>query len=134
MYRSTLVTIFVGVRSFIMESIEMKGPFDLTADSINVQVAELSSGNYVLGNFDCKGIPFIKYTGRSDCDLNTEIKKFIGKYQLFKFLYASSVQEAFEKECKYYHDYGESNELDNKVHPDRPAGTDWLCPICRIFD
>jgi hypothetical protein len=55
----------------------------------------------------------------------------VGKYKRFKYGYASSAKAAFEKECKLYHDF---EPRDNEVHPARPAGTNWECPRCPIFD
>lgn len=44
-------------------------------------------------------------------------------------------KEAFEKECKNYHDFGgDIGSLDNDIHPDRPEGKEYECPICDIFD
>ena len=54
---------------------------------------------------------------------------------MFKFSYANNAKEAFEKECRNYHDFGgDDGILDNKVHPDRPERTEYDCPICNIFD
>ena len=48
----------------------------------------------------------------------------------FKYSYASNIKEAFEKECKNYHDFGGWDSLDNIYHPARLEGTDYKCPIC----
>ncbi len=61
------------------------------------------------------------------------MKSWVGennKYKHFKFSYATSPKAAFEKECKNYHDFGGSEKLDNKQHPERPDGTNWECPVC----
>jgi hypothetical protein len=46
----------------------------------------------------------------------------------------TSPKAAFEKECKNYHDFGGSEKLDNKQHPERPDGTNWECPVCDMYD
>jgi hypothetical protein len=38
-------------------------------------------------------------------------------YTCFAFSYARSAEEAFEKECRNYHDFGGSDALDNEVPP-----------------
>ena len=69
--------------------------------------------------------------GRSDKDLNDRLKDHIGEYGRFKFEYYGSAKAAFEKECHLYHDF---TPQDNKIHPDRPDGSNWKCPVCDIFD
>jgi len=51
------------------------------------------------------------------------------------FSYAESVKDAFEKECRDYHEFGGSDKLDNEEHPKCPDGMDWKCPDwwCRLF-
>ncbi len=76
-----------------------------------------------------------EYVGRSDTDLNGELKsKLSDRQKKFKYSYATSPKVAFEKECRNYHDFGESAKLDNKYHPAYPHGTNWKCPACNIFD
>ena len=38
-------------------------------------------------------------------------------YTGFAYSYAASADAAFEKECRNYHDFGESGGLDNEAHP-----------------
>ena len=38
-----------------------------------------------------------------------------------------SSKEAYEKECKNYHDF---HALLNKIHLDRPDGASYHCPVC----
>lgn len=116
-----------------MASLEMNGPYGLDNQKIDGFVTKKSAGNYALGYTKDKTF-YIKYVGRADNDLNDRLKKWTGSYEQFKFSYASSPKAAFEKECKNYHDFGEKESLDNKIHPDRPDGSSWKCPICDIFD
>jgi len=118
-----------------MASLGMNGPYVFTSDKINEIVTRKSEGNYALGYTKDDGTFVVKYVGRSDTDIIQELKtKISEKYKKFKFSYANSPKEAFEKECRNYHDFGESENLDNKIHPQRPNGTNWKCPICNCFD
>lgn len=115
-----------------MASLNMNGPFDLTVEKIDEEIIKTSAGNYALGYMK-EDTFIVQYVGRADKDLNKRLKDWVGKYIKFKYSYASSPKDAFEKECKNYHDFGE-NKLDNKIHPDRPDGSSWECPVCDIFD
>jgi len=116
-----------------MASLGMQGPYDLTSDNIDKQVTKTSPGNYGLG-YEKDGSFYPKYVGRADTDLKGRLKKWVSKYSKFKFDYATSPKTAFEKECKNYHDFGESKKLDNSIHPDRPDGSNWTCPVCTKYD
>lgn len=118
-----------------MATLNMDGPFDYTSAKIDEVVTKKSAGNYALGHTNDEGTFIVKYVGRSDTDLNPELKNRLDrKYKKFKFSYAASAKAAFEKECRNYHDFGGSESLDNAIHPARPAGKDWKCPVCPIFD
>ena len=108
----------------------LQGSFPLTSASIDEHVKKTSPGAYALGH--TRGDKFyIKYVGRSDGDVNARLKDHVDSYYRFKFEYYGSAKEAFEKECRLYHDFEPD---DNDVHPARPAGRDWKCPVCTIFD
>ncbi len=111
-----------------MPSLNMKGPYPLNEDEINKQITKISPGNYAYGHTEDNTF-YVQYVGRSDNDLNDRIKHGIGDYEQFKYSYAKSAKEAYEKECQNYHDFGES-KLDNKNHPDKPDDTDYKCPVC----
>ncbi|MEW8308669.1 MAG: hypothetical protein G8D88_16225 [gamma proteobacterium symbiont of Ctena orbiculata] len=114
-----------------MASLDMKGPFQLTDSEVDRQVTRRSPGNYGLGYVNDSDTFIVQYVGRSDDDVNSRLHDWTGtKYQKFKYSYASSAKEAFEKECRNYHDFGGSKSLDNDMHPDRPNGTTWRCPVC----
>lgn len=119
-----------------MATLNMQGPYPLTVDKIDEIVTRKSPGNYALGYSDEKSF-YVRYVGRADTDVNARLKYWVGKkdnYKEFKFSYASSPKSGFEKECQNYHDFGGTDKLDNEIHPDRPDGTDWECPVCNIFD
>ena len=119
-----------------MPSLEMRGPYDFTSEKIDEVTTEESPGNYALGYVREDNVFIVEYVGRSDSNLNQELKTKLfetkPKYKSFKYSYATSPKAAFEKECKNYHDFGESERLDNKIHPARPNDTNWKCPTCDI--
>lgn len=116
-----------------MATLGMEGPYKFTSSEIDRVITRTSPGNYALGHSN--DTFSVSYVGRSDNDVNQELKaKLSTKYKDFKYSYATSPKAAFEKECHNYHDFGGSAKLDNKIHPSRPAGTGWKCPVCTIFD
>lgn len=114
-----------------MATLNMQGPYDLTQAGVNSAVTQTSTGNYGLGYLNSDNTFIVQYVGRSDNDVNGRLKDWVGtKYKKFKYSFASSTKAAFEKECQNYHDFGGSEKLDNDVHPARPDGTNWKCPVC----
>ena len=102
------------------------GPLPLTAESIDKQIQAKSPGVYELGTVH-KGIFVGKEVGRSDEDLRSALKAhFGGPYKQFRFRYAMSARDAFEKECHLYH----SLPILDQPHPQPPGGTDYKCPGC----
>ena len=108
----------------------MIGPLRLTRENIAYHVTRTSAGNYLLLNQRGN----IRYVGRSDTNVRDRLLQHVGEgYAEFKFSYATSAKDAFETECRNYHDYGEDN-LDNGIHPDRPDNSpNWKCPRCKKF-
>jgi len=121
-----------------MPKLDMDGPFPLTNDEINDVVFRSSAGNYALGHTiteDGERSFIVEYVGRSDTDVAKRLKQHVGEnYKQFKYSHAASPKQAFEKECKNYHDFGGIDGLDNEVHPRRPDGSKWKCPCCDVFD
>lgn len=120
-----------------MPSLDMKGSFPLTKEEIDRQIPEGVIGNYAFGNIvkDNAGNKAfcVCYVGRADGEpLRDRIKHGIKDgYIEFKFSIAKTKKEAYEKECKNWHDFGgPEGFLDNKYHPDKPDGTDYKCPYC----
>ena len=89
-------------------------------------------GAYALGKV-ANGTFYVSYVGRSDTNLNKRLKNHIGDYKAFKYGHYSTTQEAFEKECHLYHDFN-PKELDNEIHPQRPAYTYYNCPVAGCFN
>ncbi len=114
----------------------MSGPYPFTSEKIDEVVTRTSEGNFALGYVNEKDVFMVLYVGRSDTNLNRELKKYFKpRYKSFKYSYASSPKAAFEKECHNYHDFGGPvGKLDNSVHPRRPDNTNWKCPCCDTFD
>jgi len=104
------------------------GPFTLDGPTIDAAVILTSPGVYVLATGMTNRA---RRTGRSDVDVRGRLKWYLGKYHRFWFSYASSPKDAFEKECYLWHDL---SPTDNIIHPDRPNGSGWRCPVCTIFN
>jgi hypothetical protein len=118
-----------------MASLGMEGPCNFTSAKIDEIVTKTSPGNYALGYTKDDGTFIVQYVGRSDTDVNQELKtRLDSEYKKFKYSYATSPKAAFEKECRNYHDFDGKEKLDNVIHPSRPPRTDWKCPVCNIFD
>lgn len=102
---------------------------------VSMVIPDNKIGNYAFGYMDDEDGAFVVcYVGRSDSDLKREIKQQMKTDRAkgcthFKYSIAKSVKEAFEKECKNYHDFGESECLYNDIHPAKPAGTESKCPV-----
>ncbi len=107
--------------------------YELTNEQVNERVRTSCMGNYwYLTQKDADTFNIV-YIGRSDSDLREEIKsrrttdtKF-DKCTHFCFSYAETSKEAYEKECKDYHTY---KPLLNDIHPNKPDGKKYICPIC----
>lgn len=102
------------------------GPHLLKAENIDANVGKNGIGAYVLGH-SADGTFYVNYVGRSDSDLNARLHQHIGEFAQFKFGFLTTVKDAFEKECRLYHDFPNQN---NEVHPAKPAGTKYTCPVC----
>lgn len=118
-----------------MASLNMDGPYVLVPDKIDEVITSKTSGNFALG-YIVETDFIVLYVYRSDDDLNAELKNWVYRMSnclFFKFSRAKSAQEAFEKECDNYHDFGSSTNLKNEEHPKRAEGTLWKCPHCVIY-
>lgn len=106
----------------------------LSEGRINRTVTRTAPGVYVLDK-TTGGLFQVSHVGRSDDDVKARLKQHVrSTYKYFKFDYATSPKNAFEKECELYHDFGgPEGKLDNNVHPGRPKDTDWKCPKCNTF-
>ncbi len=112
--------------------LKMEGPYNFVSEEVDRVLRKGSPGNYALGFIDSMDGRFVILAiGRSDQDLNAEIKTFLGRgYKKFKYCHAINSREAFIKECCDYHDF---SPVHNTTHPQRPEGSKDKCPRCDIF-
>lgn len=105
------------------------GPFNLKKEIIREKVPQ-KKGNYLF----LSSLGVVKYIGRSDSDLQTEILQQMDTYRAngctqFKYSLSESVRDAYETECRDYHNYGGKDKLNNRYHPDEPEGHHYPCPV-----
>ena len=118
-----------------MPSLGMGKKYKLSDIIVSLVVPENVIGNYAFGYIDeVKGAFIVCYVGRSDSDLRKEIKQQMKTDRAegcthFKYSLARTTKEAFEKECRNYHDFGGSKSLHNDYHPDKPDYTNYKCPV-----
>ncbi len=101
----------------------LSGPYPI--NQLDSYITRSSPGVYILS----KDGKTSAYVGRSDTDLPSRIKQSAKEgfaYTYFWFEYVASPQEAYFKECEYFHRY---NHPDNINHPAAPFGTNWKCPV-----
>lgn len=108
------------------------GPFALDSASIDRYVGN-NIGAYALGASNERGELAVRYVGRSDTDVNQQLKSWVGRYAQFEYRHFLSARAAFEKECRLFHDFGGTARLDNAAHPARPDSAGWTCPQCAAF-
>jgi hypothetical protein len=103
-----------------------------TKEKIDEVVEKNKVGNYALGYINDEKKFVVNYVGRSDTCIHSRLysheKLEHKKCTDFKFLYANSVDDAYEKECHNYHDFGEDKKLLNDIHPASPEDKDLECP------
>ncbi|HEY5122454.1 MAG TPA: hypothetical protein VIK14_01825 [Ignavibacteria bacterium] len=100
--------------------------------TIDKKVPKGIVGNFLLGESTSENNNFsVLSLGRSDTDLNQELKKYVGNYNHFQFSYAFSKYDAFFLECTHYHVFKElAKDIHDKEHPKAPEGCNWFCPVC----
>jgi hypothetical protein len=117
-----------------MPSLNMEGPYLLVPDKIDEVISSQQSGAFALGYI--ADINFVVvYIGRSDKNLNAELKDWVYRKSdciFFKYYFSKTAQEAFEKQCVCFHDFGAIN-LKSMQHPQRTVNTDWKCPKCDVY-
>lgn len=108
------------------------GPFVLTEAMVDAQAAQQAAGAYAVGTADASNtsVLHVEYVGRSDDDLNGRLKDHVGTYRAFLYGYFPNARDAFRKECMLYHDF---NPRDNVIHPARPKGANYTCPVCGSY-
>lgn len=109
-------------------------PYRMTPDVIRCLVEPNHPGAYILGDV-IDGVFVFRYVGRSDHCLRTRLltHPFLYEYEYFIFVYAKDAVDAFEIECKWWHDCkNEEIWLRNKIHPDSPSKQGLICPYCQF--
>lgn len=107
--------------------------YELNKDAIESLIEDGVIGNYALGNKSANGSFIVNYVGRSDTDLKQRLLQHLNDdktFPFFKYSIASSIKEAYLKECKNFHDFGGEIYLDNKNHPAKPENIKIECPYC----
>lgn len=101
--------------------------YKLDSATIDSTVTVTSPGVYALDRTTTPGFT-MNYVGRADDDLAKRLKTWAseGRYKYFQFEYHQTAKSAFERECKLYHS---TPNLDNIIHPARPANTSHACPV-----
>jgi hypothetical protein len=105
------------------------GPFELAFDSIERELPPAVCGVFALGYVDAVNTFRVQLIGRDD-DLRRRLRELIGSSTRFKFAVSMSPQAAFERECELFHKFRPPGNI---IHPDRPEGANWLCPVCARF-
>ena len=115
-----------------MASLRMEGPFDYSRTSVDKHVKVGRPGNFALGERNERGGLTIGYVGRSDTDLNGELKAHIGEkpFPYFKFGLTLSAGEAYRRHCKNFHDFSMAPK---QPHPEKPTtNAKVVCPVCGV--
>lgn len=113
-----------------MATTTLLGPMRLAYDEITDSLPRIAPGVFAVGHRGPDDRFYVDYIGRSDKDLRDKLRGLIGSGSLFKFRYTANGEAAFHMECELFHDFKPAG---NRMHPDRPAGTNWECPRCRFF-
>ena len=109
----------------------MQRLYKLSPWIIRMIIPENIIGGYILyelKNGSCVPV----YIGRSDKDLRNRLLQHAFSYKgdYFEYMVLNSPEKAFDLECSLYHAL--SNEIMNKIHPDKPDGVKVTCPFCNI--
>lgn len=116
-----------------MAKLDMDGPFDLKDGIIDRKVTAKAVGNFALGFVNDNGKFVVKVVGRSDGDLQGDLKsarrryaggllsKILGRNSLdkFKFSIAGTAESAFQIERRAFKSFGGPEKLLNKQPPPR---------------
>jgi hypothetical protein len=105
----------------------LRGPYRLASAVIGIFVPAGMAGVYLLGALSQGKLHPVDAVGRAERDLADTLMGLIGSNSGFMFAPASSPPEAFEMECRVFHD----NMLSGRrPHPMAPPDTPLVCPVC----
>jgi hypothetical protein len=126
-YLKRRLTGYVCVQMDEIRNCSYMAYYQLNSTTIDEVVAKKSAGVYLLDRSTNAAFT-VNYVGRADEDVANRLKQWAaaGRYKYFSVEYFPSAKTAFERECQLYHHYP---NLDNTIHPARPAGTYHKCPV-----
>lgn len=104
------------------------GPHRLDFTEIESEIPRIVPGVYVLGHVDYRNVFYLNTIGRFDVDLRSGLKGLIGSGAYFKYQVAPTSRNAFDHECKLFHELRPNSAM----HPVRSENKDWTCPYCRV--
>ncbi len=103
------------------------GPYELSYDAIKTALPENACGIFALGYVDATDTFRVQRVGRDDSNLRSCLKDLIGSSNRFKYATGLTPKQAFEAECELFHTLRPPGNI---MHPDRPKGSGWVCPVC----
>jgi hypothetical protein len=115
--------------SDIIQSLARSQSYALTTSSVAETVTQTAPGIFILGQ-TIEGTFHVKYVGWDAEDIGAAIKFQVGLFNRYKYEYALSAEEAFEKVCILYHMFLPAR---NKAHPEWHCHSDVECPMCDMF-
>lgn len=118
-----------GLRRSVMER-TLLGPYELSFDTIDKQLPSQACGVFAVGYVDVSNTFRIERVGRDDVNLAELMRSLIGSSGRFKYAICANSKQAFEAECEIFHRFRPPG---NFIHPVRPSGSRWRCPICQAL-
>ena len=110
-----------------MQNTGLLGPCALAVEEIEKVVGADGAGVFALGYVD-QSQRFVVQSIGSSSGLGGQLKQCIGFSSHFKYRRFPTLERAFLKECELYHQFRLQGTM---LHPQRPQGTNWQCPVCR---
>lgn len=101
------------------------GPLRLEERSVNLFIPEQRTGVYVTGK-NLIGFAPLK-VGKSELHLRQALLNEVGTHSAFKFFVTPTLEEAFDFECRIWHEY---EPKDNPEHPVMEGKVKVACPVC----
>jgi hypothetical protein len=112
-----------------MAAVTLRGPFRLVSDVIGQFVPPGVPGVYVLGAVAPGDLHPVDVVGRADLDLAPVLLGLVGSNSGFMFAPATTTAEAFDLECRLYHQFMLTGL---RPHPQAPKDSALACPICGL--
>ncbi len=106
--------------------VALQGPLRIDHPTIKAAITESRPGVYVLVSEHSATGEF-EYVGRADQAVNEKILAWMNSFGWVYWAYADSAEDAYQKECRLYH---QINPGANARHPKSPEGSALNCPEC----